>query len=303
MKLIIDEPNWNLQVVERVISTIEIADFGVAQNSINKDIGDAKGDLIVFTAADTPVRLPVGATAGQVLTVDSGETAGMKWGTPTANPSRLIVAEFDGGGAAIAPDSVKGLTWLLTDLTFSEWEILEIENNSGYIEFLICAETYSNFPADQADDMVGIHLGYTRPKLNNVAKNQATSCDWNDKILEHEKHLRLIASGYLGALTFTGAGLNDMKHGANSRYTYTADLNYRVEIDGTGSPNTFKWSDDGGSTWDATGVSITGADQALNNGITIRFGATTGHTATNRWDWTARTITSKHVVLSLLGAP
>lgn len=40
---------------------------------------DAKGDLIVGTAADTPGRLPVGATTGHVLTVDPAEVTGMKW--------------------------------------------------------------------------------------------------------------------------------------------------------------------------------------------------------------------------------
>lgn len=214
---------------------------------------------------------------------------------------RLIVADFDGAGGAIVPDTVKGHSWLLPNFTVRGWEILDIENTTGYIEILVCCDTYANFPPTYADDMVGIHLGYTRPKLNSAAKNQATTCDWNDKVIESLSTLLFMASGYLGAITFTGGGLNDMKHGSNSRYTYTSDLNYKVEIDGTGSPNTFKWSDDGGSTWDATGVSITAADQSLNNGITIRFGATTGHTSGNNWAWTARTITAKHAVVTLVG--
>jgi hypothetical protein len=46
---------------------------------IPKSLIDAKGDLIVGTAADTVGRLAVGVTNGHVLTVDSAETSGMKW--------------------------------------------------------------------------------------------------------------------------------------------------------------------------------------------------------------------------------
>jgi hypothetical protein len=55
---------------------------------IPKSLVDAKGDLIVATAADTVARLPVGATTGHVLTVDPAEAAGVKW------------AAAAGGGAA-----------------------------------------------------------------------------------------------------------------------------------------------------------------------------------------------------------
>lgn len=43
-----------------------------------------KGDLIAATGASTPARLPVGASNGQILTVDSAEATGMKWATPTS---------------------------------------------------------------------------------------------------------------------------------------------------------------------------------------------------------------------------
>ncbi len=80
-----------------------------------------------------------------------------------------------------------------------------------------------------------------------------------------------------------GSGLDDLTNTAV--FTGTVPLNYRVEIDAEGTPDTFKWSDDGGSTWDVETVAITGAAQTLNNGITITFAATTGHTDGDYWDF------------------
>jgi len=57
-------------------------------------IVDAKGDLIVGAAADTVARLAVGAD-GQVLTVDSAQSAGVKWAAA-------------GGGALSAPTFPSG---------------------------------------------------------------------------------------------------------------------------------------------------------------------------------------------------
>jgi hypothetical protein len=51
---------------------------------------DAKGDLIVGTGADTFAKLTVASTANYVLTVDSGETTGLKWSAPTASGLTLI---------------------------------------------------------------------------------------------------------------------------------------------------------------------------------------------------------------------
>lgn len=49
-----------------------------AADYVPKSLVDAKGDLIVATAADTPARLAAG-TNGHVLTADSAEASGVKW--------------------------------------------------------------------------------------------------------------------------------------------------------------------------------------------------------------------------------
>lgn len=88
-------------------------------------------------------------------------------------------------------------------------------------------------------------------------------------------------NGSIAAASFTGTGLDDATSGGDY---IGGGQTYRVKIDGTGTPDTFTWSDDGGSTWEATGVAITGSAQTLSNGVTVTFAATTGHTADDYWD-------------------
>ena len=66
----------------------------------------------------------------------------------------------------------------------------------------------------------------------------------------------------VGLAAKTGTGTTTMTAGGT--FTGTADTDYKAEIDAAGAPDTFKWSPDGGSTWAATGVSVTGAAQALD---------------------------------------
>ena len=87
--------------------------------------------------------------------------------------------------------------------------------------------------------------------------------------------------------TFTGSGLDDAT--LTGHYTgTTTNRGFYVAIDGTGTPDTFKWSHNSDlSSPEAQTVAITGDDQTLAEGISINFGATTGHTSGDKWGGTA----------------
>ena len=89
--------------------------------------------------------------------------------------------------------------------------------------------------------------------------------------------------------TFTGSGLNDLTITGYNANTSSGEVgrSYTVQIDGTGTPNTFKWSRDGGNNWKELGVAISGSSQTLEGDIAVTFAATTGHTNGNSWAFTA----------------
>lgn len=92
--------------------------------------------------------------------------------------------------------------------------------------------------------------------------------------------------------TITKTGTGSITMTADGSYTAISSKSYKIEIDGVGNPNTFKWSDDGGATWDVTGVSITGSAQVLNNGVQITFSAITGGVSGDYWTFDTGAITS-----------
>ena len=75
--------NQNFADIETFVNTTP----GVVQ----KDIVDAKGDLIVATSADAVSRLAVG-TNNYVLTADSGEATGLKWASVPADATKMPLA-------------------------------------------------------------------------------------------------------------------------------------------------------------------------------------------------------------------
>jgi hypothetical protein len=84
------------------------------------------------------------------------------------------------------------------------------------------------------------------------------------------------------AVVYNGAGLNDLSLYLGGAYASKAH-SWQVCTDGSGAPDTFKWSADGGSF--TTGVPITGANQTLQDNMQIQFASTTGHN-NDCWAWT-----------------
>jgi hypothetical protein len=99
-----------------------------------------------------------------------------------------------------------------------------------------------------------------------------------------------------GPVFFTGTGLNDMTAGGT--FTGTANRSFRIQIDGVGTPDTFSWIKSAPTQTipDAALVLISAGTTTLTEGMTIAFGATTGHTAGDRWDF----ITTRAVELLAL---
>ena len=77
---------------------------------IGASIIDAKGDLIVGTAPDTPARVASSTIDGQVLTVDGSQAAGVKWGPPAAGsgiPASIVDVKGDLIAASAADTVVR----------------------------------------------------------------------------------------------------------------------------------------------------------------------------------------------------
>jgi hypothetical protein len=149
-----------------------------------------------------------------------------------------------------------------------------------------------NFPTSFDDEasLFGDVDAFVIATLNGAINDTVTALTFNETTMVDNLDVdtELIFQGQgQGPDTFTGV-LDDITIGG----TYVGHgklTDYRVEIDGTGTPDTFKWSNDGGATFVETGVNCVGSGSpyTLEEGITVYWAATTGHTLADRWDWEA----------------
>ena len=80
-------------------------------NAIQNSIIDAKGDLIVGSAADTPARLAVG-TNGHTLVADSSTATGLAWAAPAGGGGKVLQVV-----STAKTDSFSTATAAFTDVT------------------------------------------------------------------------------------------------------------------------------------------------------------------------------------------
>ena len=108
------------------------SDYITQSTAINPAIVDAKGDLIVGSAADTVIRKPVG-TDGQLLYADSTATGGIKWDAAPVSGSMTLLSTSTLSGATFTINSISGsykkLHLEIYGVTFSAASVLTVKPN------------------------------------------------------------------------------------------------------------------------------------------------------------------------------
>lgn len=143
---------------------------------------------------------------------------------------------------------------------------------------------------DSDDDKAKMYFG--GPDVNNLMRFMK----WTGSVLNVNADLvctddllfaGLVSNHITYATASAGNALDDMTTNSGPNYEGVVTRNYRIQIDLAAGTDKFKWSHDGGSTWEATGVTITGAAQTLEDNVKVTFGATTGHNLNDYWDFMA----------------
>lgn len=94
--------------VESRTTAVEGRTTAVESGKVSSSMLTTKGDLFVATAAGVISRFPVGGTDGQILSVDSSQSGGMRWTTAGAGVSSVTAGDstITMGGTATNPTVV-----------------------------------------------------------------------------------------------------------------------------------------------------------------------------------------------------
>ncbi len=114
---------------------------------------------------------------------------------------------------------------------------------------------------------------------------QKKDCD-NDIIkVEIVPRLSVVKTPGIYETEFNGVGLDDCT--SSGTFLGSVRKQFMVEIDSVDTTDTFKWSNDNGSTWQVVNENITGSSQLLEEGVQITCNNITGHTLGDKWSFWA----------------
>lgn len=179
MKLDIQETVTQLNVVETNRLTLEVADFGLQQDGISKTLGDAKGDLVGFSAADTPVRIPAAIADGQPLVSDAAEASGVKFGSAGSNEFQLWVH-------GPAPTGEAGNYRARFSFRINRVTVLGGGGVTGSVTWDIRKNTYANYSATVPASGDSI-CSATKPGFSGASKSEdSTLSGWTKDVVAGE---------------------------------------------------------------------------------------------------------------------
>lgn len=266
--------------------TIAIADIRLANGNL---LSNTAIDLVYLDAEFSPDNLRLVEIATPLNEADVGKV----YSKDVTGSTELHY--LDDSGNEIQITNLGNLNFSALGITLDD-----IADGAIYGKVLLTSLTGNEVTklTDAAGDDLTISLGSSNRILtltSDVALNQnLRTTDFVEftgiqVIATSSYALTTVGMSEVSSITYTGTGgAGDNMLTTGSSYTNLTSTKYFVvEIDGgdPASPNTFRWSNDGGGTWEASGISITGLAQVLEDGIQITFGATTGHNNGDKWEF------------------
>jgi hypothetical protein len=147
-------------------------------NAIQNAIVDAKGDLIVATAADTPARLAVGAN-GYFLQADSTAATGLAWATASAGNFIKIAANTFSNQASVAIDSVFSATYRNYVVILNAFAVTDTDDFQLQFRYAGSTQTSTYYGAYTQIDRANAttNSGYTNASQATLALSMETTAN------------------------------------------------------------------------------------------------------------------------------
>ena len=183
-----DDPNFLTALATTTYVNGEVSSLqGQINNKADKTQYDAKGDLIVGSANDTPAKLSVG-TNGHILTANSAATNGVEWAAaPVSLPS-----QSGNSGEFLTTDGTTA-SWAAIDLSAKQDVVANVSNTEiGYLDGVTSA---------------------IQTQLNDKASSSTVS----SLSTTVDGKLNLSGGTMTGAITLSGAPSSDL-HAATKAY-------------------------------------------------------------------------------------